>query len=264
MAHTNQTPNYELSQFLGNDKPAWLVDYNGDMEKIDLGLKAAKDVADAAKEEADQGARDIAAVTITANSADSKATQALSNFAEVYDATSTYNVGDTVVYSGLTYKCNTAITIPEPFTGNHWNRYKFSDLSDDVEELNTQYTTTPIIVGKWGNYDVKRVSFSGSLTFGGGAGRHTAIADLSSILTRNTRPVSVKGFYNYTDAVSREQIITIGSTNMSADGLVADASLLRSIDSNSGHILTFETYTSDSISQFSGHYDVTIEYIDMN
>jgi hypothetical protein len=64
--------------------------------------------------------------------------------------------------------------------------------------------------------------------------------------------------------LSREQIITIGSASMSADGLITDASLLRSIDRNNGYALTFETYTSESISQFSGHYDVTIEYIDMN
>ena len=35
MASTNKTQNLELSQFLGTDKPAWLADYNSDMEKID-------------------------------------------------------------------------------------------------------------------------------------------------------------------------------------------------------------------------------------
>lgn len=39
MSHTNATANYELSQFLGSDKPAWLTDYNGDMLKIDTALK---------------------------------------------------------------------------------------------------------------------------------------------------------------------------------------------------------------------------------
>lgn len=43
MAHTNATANYELSQFLGTDKPAWLVDYNGDMLKIDTALKNVAD-----------------------------------------------------------------------------------------------------------------------------------------------------------------------------------------------------------------------------
>ena len=38
MSHTNATNNYELSQFVGSDKPAWLVDYNGDMLKIDTAI----------------------------------------------------------------------------------------------------------------------------------------------------------------------------------------------------------------------------------
>lgn len=43
MAHTNETSNYELSQFVGTDKPAWLVDYNGDMLKIDAAIKENAD-----------------------------------------------------------------------------------------------------------------------------------------------------------------------------------------------------------------------------
>lgn len=44
MSHTNETVNYHLSQFVGTDIPNPLVDYNGDMEKIDT---AIKNVADA-------------------------------------------------------------------------------------------------------------------------------------------------------------------------------------------------------------------------
>lgn len=51
MAHTNATANYDLSQFLGNDKPAWLVDYNGDMLKIDTALKANADAESASAED---------------------------------------------------------------------------------------------------------------------------------------------------------------------------------------------------------------------
>lgn len=51
MAHTNATANYELSQFLGTDKPAWLVDYNGDMLKIDTALKAVADAESASAED---------------------------------------------------------------------------------------------------------------------------------------------------------------------------------------------------------------------
>lgn len=48
MSSTNKTANYNLSQFIGTDKPAWLTDYNSDMSKIDAGIDAAKDTADAA------------------------------------------------------------------------------------------------------------------------------------------------------------------------------------------------------------------------
>lgn len=48
MTATNKTANYELSQFVGNDRPTWLGDYNSDMLKIDKQLKQnADDIASA-------------------------------------------------------------------------------------------------------------------------------------------------------------------------------------------------------------------------
>lgn len=48
MTATNRTKNYNLSQFVGTDRPAWLVDYNGDMAKIDAQMKQnANDIASA-------------------------------------------------------------------------------------------------------------------------------------------------------------------------------------------------------------------------
>lgn len=49
MTATNKTENYELSQFVGTDRPTWLGDYNSDMSKIDAQLKRnADDIASAA------------------------------------------------------------------------------------------------------------------------------------------------------------------------------------------------------------------------
>lgn len=49
MTASNKTANYELSQFVGSDRPTWLGDYNGDMSKIDAQLKRnADDIASAA------------------------------------------------------------------------------------------------------------------------------------------------------------------------------------------------------------------------
>lgn len=52
MSSTNKTTNYELSQFIGSDKPTWLVDYNGDMSKIDNQMKANADAAASAASQA--------------------------------------------------------------------------------------------------------------------------------------------------------------------------------------------------------------------
>ena len=49
MSATNHTANYDLSQFVSEDRPTWSGDYNGDMAKIDAQMKknadAIKDVA---------------------------------------------------------------------------------------------------------------------------------------------------------------------------------------------------------------------------
>lgn len=48
MTATNKTANYELSQFVGTDRPTWLGDYNADMAKIDAQMKQnADDIASA-------------------------------------------------------------------------------------------------------------------------------------------------------------------------------------------------------------------------
>ena len=53
MSSTNKTTNYELSQFVGSDKPAWLQDYNADMSKIDTGIHNAATTATGADGKAD-------------------------------------------------------------------------------------------------------------------------------------------------------------------------------------------------------------------
>ena len=59
MSSTNSTTNYELSQFLGSDKPAWLADYNSDMSKIDGQMKLNADAASAADGKGDTNAAAI-------------------------------------------------------------------------------------------------------------------------------------------------------------------------------------------------------------
>lgn len=63
MASTNKTTHYELSQFLGTDKPAWLTDYNADMSKIDTGINTAQTTATGADGKADSANTAIGTLT---------------------------------------------------------------------------------------------------------------------------------------------------------------------------------------------------------
>ena len=79
MSSTNKTTNYNLSQYVGTDKPTYLGDYNSDMLKIDKQLKANADSASNAASAAG-GANAVATDasknvqklndSVTANSAD--------------------------------------------------------------------------------------------------------------------------------------------------------------------------------------------------
>jgi len=65
MSSTNKTTNYELSQYVGTDKPTYLGDYNSDMLKIDAQMKV--------------NANGIASATSTANTASETANTAITN-----------------------------------------------------------------------------------------------------------------------------------------------------------------------------------------
>lgn len=52
MSSTNKTTYYELSQYIGTDKPTYLGDYNSDMTKIDAGIHGVDDKATTASQNA--------------------------------------------------------------------------------------------------------------------------------------------------------------------------------------------------------------------
>ena len=96
MASTNKTTYYELSQYVSSDKPTYLVDYNGDMSKIDTGIHTAKTTADGAAtaagnaQTAAEGAQTTANTAITnAATADGKATTANTNIGTLANLTTT-------------------------------------------------------------------------------------------------------------------------------------------------------------------------------
>ncbi len=136
MASTNKTTNFELSQFIGSDKPAWLSDYNSDMSKIDTAMKnnqtaaaaasgaatTAQGTADGAATAASNAATAASAAQETANTAIANAASAqsdintlatsLETFENKFDLTTfktptaLYNRGE-VTYNGVASAHNT-------------------------------------------------------------------------------------------------------------------------------------------------------------
>ena len=69
MSHTNSTTNYNLPQFVGTDKPAWLTDINNAFSAIDTAIKGAKDVADTGSANATSALNKIGDLTTLATTA---------------------------------------------------------------------------------------------------------------------------------------------------------------------------------------------------
>ena len=106
MASTNKTANYELSQFLGTDKPAWLSDYNQDMTKIDTQMKANADGVTAASGSASSA---NTAIGTLANLTTTAKTDLVSAVNEVdSNADTAYNTASQAVTTGESN--STAIT----------------------------------------------------------------------------------------------------------------------------------------------------------
>ena len=76
MASTNKTTNYELSQYIGTDKPTYLSDYNGDMYKIDAQMKVNADNVATAISSAQTATTTANQANTTANSANTTANSA--------------------------------------------------------------------------------------------------------------------------------------------------------------------------------------------
>lgn len=104
MAYTNKTTHYELPQYVANDKPTYLGDFNGTMEKIDTAIfgvdtkaESAIDSADSASETASNAYEVATGAQATANSAQSTANTAQSTASGAQStATSALNVANNV------------------------------------------------------------------------------------------------------------------------------------------------------------------------
>ena len=131
MASTNHTTNYNLSQFIGTDKPTWLGDYNGDMGKIDAQMKTNADNIATAITASETATSTANSAVSTANSASATATSA-STTAD--NAQSTANSALSTATSAQT-TANTANSKADAITSNlnlsNITTYGLNDITVD-------------------------------------------------------------------------------------------------------------------------------------
>lgn len=91
MSSTNKTPNYELPQFVANDVPSWLGDFNQAMSKIDTQMKANNSKAQSAETNAENANSSATQALETANQANTTANGANTNSTNALSLATTAN-----------------------------------------------------------------------------------------------------------------------------------------------------------------------------
>lgn len=126
MSSTNKTTNYDLSQFVSTDKPAWLTDYNQDMSKIDTAVKSASDTATGADGKADAATSNIGVLTNLTTTAKNTLVAAVN---EVDGLVSTAQNTANTAAAGVTANTSSISALANMFNLNNHLQYGFSDMT---------------------------------------------------------------------------------------------------------------------------------------
>ena len=167
------TTNLQLSIYESNDVTSYLEVENSNMRKIDAGVGAVQTQVTANAQSIGTLQEDVTNLTPTVADANTKANASLTNTANVYDATQTYNVGDYCLYNNNLYRCITDITTAESFDGTKWVRVK---TTDEIKTCNVGIDTC--------NQQISQIN--ADLTNRGGVTLlATATADISNVNVSN-------------------------------------------------------------------------------
>lgn len=215
MSSTNKTTNYNLSQFLGSDKPAWLADYNQDMSKIDTQMKANADGVTATDGKADANTANIGELTYLSTTAKNNLVAAINEVDS--DVTTAQNTANSASSAAST--ANTNI--------NKFNLTNKSTLTPSTNKgtinasvTNVQFATdtTSSIFKVYGRVYVDNLSSqTGTLTIKIG---ETSLRPASNYEI-NTGAIVFRTYNNTTDVVPRN--ITV---NTNGDITISDTSSL--------------------------------------
>ena len=143
MASTNKTANYDLSQYVGTDKPTYLNDYNSDMLKIDEGIHDAQvkadEIGDLTNLLTDNKNNIVSAINEVDTHADNNATATATNT----NAIGTLTNLETTNKNNLVSAINEVNTFKNNFDLNNSTPYAISDLV--ASNINVDYCDLQLV-----------------------------------------------------------------------------------------------------------------------
>lgn len=211
MSSTNKTANYDLSQFNGTDKPAWLTDYNQDMAKIDTGIKAAADGAISADGKATANTNNIGDLSYLATTAKNTLVAAINEVKS--DASTAQNTATQASQdaSAAGTAANNAMTAIEKLNLSVIKGYKPSDMT--ASGCTMQGTTTAFTLARDASGSVFKLYGNLSIT-STQTGNCTITLPNTGVLPSNEFTIVGCGIYNQNDTY----VITSPSIKVKTNG----------------------------------------------
>lgn len=215
MSATNHTANYNLSQFLGTDKPAWLVDYNGDMASIDSAIKSVADdvagvdtIALQADGKADTNAQNITQLDTQINGASGLATDVVTCQGNINTINSLIGNGTPTTTDKTIIGAINEINAKIPEGGVEADDVSYDGTSSGLQATNVQDAIDEL-AGQGTGTTVK----TGTLT----AGQTSIVLSDASILATSYIDVYTEDGTPYISAVQ-----AVGSVTLTFEAQVAD------------------------------------------
>lgn len=207
---TNKTTHYELSQYVANDKPTYLVDYNDDMVAIDTGIYEAKTQADLGVTNA--GIAQTAAETAqtTANTAVTNAgtaqTTADGNATKIGDLANLATASKTNLVSAISEVKNEEVAGFNKFNLNNITTYDSTDMTASGVTITSGTITSAIdssnsVFKLYGYVNLTATSSSASITIN------------TTLRPENQYNISPIGFYMTTTGGNIRRCTAIVKTN---------------------------------------------------
>lgn len=148
-------------------------------------------------------------------------TSVKADIAPVYSASSTYAVGDYVLYNTVLYRCTTAITTAEAWTAAHWTAVnvggEITAIKTDLTECEAMTapafsTATNYTAGQFVTYEDALYRFTQNHAAGAWNSAHVTAVDVAEVLEDfETRKANIDGSYEQMTVGNADQLTsTVG------------------------------------------------------